>query len=463
MSKEQLNKILDKSVYNNIVLKNDINTKSINKALILVKKYIIKHKKILVGGMSIDMALRKKGSKLYSDDEIPDYDIIIPTFHIDAYDIANILIKNGLSNIGVIGGLHPSTMRVRVNFIPVMDCTYIPKNLYNILPTLDYGKFIIIHPFYQYIDQHLSLSMPYKDPPRETIMNRWEKDMTRYDLLYKKYPLLNENPQKQDFGSYEFKFKTNQFKHQCLGGFVALIYWTNLARNMGFKNKYMPQNTGGIINEHKIEINISTKTHGFTLFSDNLWGFMEKLQEKRTSIEWINAILDKLPRKILISNKWEIFDNKGSLITAHKPWKIDVWVTNIQYIMNYMLTYYIIYKYTNKIDMIYNFYISYLICRDIIIWASNKYYESSNDKYLKFLPTAEIYGSDNWSTSYLLSRQKIKIQLKEEKDPHILYTPKNAYPEKEIEDIFYTFDPTKSPIYQFDGKETGMFNPKVLP
>ena len=58
-----------------------------------VKLLIIERKRILVGGMSIDYALKKKGYLLYDDNEIPDYDFFSPEFHKDAYDLAKVLRK----------------------------------------------------------------------------------------------------------------------------------------------------------------------------------------------------------------------------------------------------------------------------------------------------------------------------------------------------------------------------------
>ena len=170
--------------YENLVIKNDKFTQDTQLALGIVKKYIIENKLIVVGGMSIDYALRLKGSKLYDDDSLPDYDFYSYQYNFDAYQIAERLHSIGLNHVSVINANHTSTMRVRVNYTVVADVTYVPKNIFDSLPFIMYRGIKIIHPHYQIIDQHRSLSMPYENTPWEVITHRWEKDAIRYEVLY---------------------------------------------------------------------------------------------------------------------------------------------------------------------------------------------------------------------------------------------------------------------------------------
>ena len=110
-----LPKFKDAQVYKTIIFNTDSDKNMVLKALEIVKLFIIKNKRILVGGMSIDLALRKKGKQLYPDNTLPDYDFFSPEFHRDAYNIACELSGAGLNNISVINAYHASTMRVRSN------------------------------------------------------------------------------------------------------------------------------------------------------------------------------------------------------------------------------------------------------------------------------------------------------------------------------------------------------------
>ena len=181
-----------------ILFNHNFQKDTLDKALDYVKDYIKKHKLILVGGQAIDYALRKKKSKLYDDNHLVDLDFY-SSYHVkDAYDIGEALsdmFPDG--NVSVINALHTSTMRVRINFQEVADITYVPEVLYKKLPTIMYDGYRIIHPHYQMIDQHRSLSLPFENPPFETALHRWKKDIVRYHLLKKFYPIVIDKKKKK--------------------------------------------------------------------------------------------------------------------------------------------------------------------------------------------------------------------------------------------------------------------------
>jgi hypothetical protein len=568
MSEEIISQIKDEAIYSNIIQKNDIYINIILKALNIVEKFIIDRNLVLVGGMAIDMALRKKGKHIYEDDAVPDYDFLSPEFHKDAYDLSKILVSQGFPEISVINARHPSTMRVRVNFISVADITYYPKNIYDMVPTLQYGKMRIIHPSFQYIDQHRSLSFPFEDPPLETIMQRWKKDTKRYDLLYNEYPLnINTTGHIQnefELRSEPFKFKTRILLDQCIGGFPAIIFWIQKALNSpngdefkskpGYKQFLNVYNVKlQVLTEDEINIQMPINTF-FTVLSDNLWALLPKLpvvkkenksmkkEQKEASKKevrkkgdekkgdekkedgkkedgkkedgkkedgkkedgkkedgkkedgkkgdekkedgkkevrkggkrrntkhgaqqsirqdgWYNAILDKFPRHVILSG-FEIFDNKGNLLSAHKPWEnVQIYFANLQSIMGYLLVLY--FWAPNPI-----WTILYHVCRDLVEWAAESYSDDANIDYLPFLPTPEVYGNYNWSDVYILGRTDFKIKIGELAQRPVLDRPKKIYPKpgEDIDPKVYEFKPELSPLYQFDGlRLTNSFQPCSLP
>jgi hypothetical protein len=195
---------MDKDDYETLLFENDFQKDIIENCLSIVKKFILDRQRILVGGMAIDFALRLKGNKLYNDNKLPDYDFWSPEFHKDAYDLSDILSKK-YDKVSAINAQHISTMRVRVNFVVVADITYCPLNLYNATKTLSYNGIRFIHPHYQMIDQHRALSLPYENPPRETIIGkRWKNDIERFDMLYKYYKIV-DNEFNYDEKLYEIK------------------------------------------------------------------------------------------------------------------------------------------------------------------------------------------------------------------------------------------------------------------
>lgn len=524
-------------VFTDIVRKKNIFTNDILAALTVVANFLKVNSHVIVGGQAIDFALRLRGTNIYDDDAIPDYDILSPNFHTDAYLLANQLIKHGLQGISVINALHPSTMKVRVNFTTVCDITYIPPNLYKILPTLNYSGFRIIHPSYQYIDQHRSLSHPYEGAPFITILHRLEKDMKRYDLLYSKYPFttgehkhapipegkhaqsekikdngLGANNNLALFDIEQYSFSSEILDNCCLNGYVALMYWFHKAKNINFTSalgipKQLLECT---FSEKNITCAVPSHLYGITISTDIIFEIIENIQKNFPTMQfnhkYKNPILDKVKRKVLMkyvpndskpdadssqkyTSKWEIFDTKGLMIAAYKPWsEINLWIGNIQLIMLYAMTYYWIFsckkkyikhtldKAPSNISRINTarakaelYKLMYLLCRELVAWAAKGYINdtSRRDEYKLFLPTEETYGLYNWSDRYKISRQRFKIALQEAEEPTFKLLPRAAYPADNIlidlDNPAYSFDIAQSEIFELDGKTVKQFQPIILP
>ena len=58
--------------------KRDVDGALLDRALEIVRAFIVERGLVLYGGTAIDRALRLKGSKLYPDEERPDYDVYSP-------------------------------------------------------------------------------------------------------------------------------------------------------------------------------------------------------------------------------------------------------------------------------------------------------------------------------------------------------------------------------------------------
>jgi hypothetical protein len=164
------------------------NVSELKDALVEVYKYIIKTNSILVGGMALDSALQLKGDKIYDQRvTVPDYDFMNPDSVNISYDLVDVLHKKGFSNVDVVKAVHTTTMRVRVNWYVVADITYIPKDIFDKISTLEFKGMRTIHPAYTMMDQLDSLSRPYVNPPLEVALGRWEKDWKRMKLISKYY------------------------------------------------------------------------------------------------------------------------------------------------------------------------------------------------------------------------------------------------------------------------------------
>lgn len=171
----------------------NFNRPTIERALDITADYVAQYKLILTGGTAIDMALRSKGTSIYDENALPDYDIISDRNLDYATALAEILCKEGIRDINVINAIHITTVRVRCKNITLLDATYLPKCLMERIPYLDIGKFRLVHPDYQKIDQRLSLATLMADTGASlNIFNRLTKDIKRNSILREHFD-MNES------------------------------------------------------------------------------------------------------------------------------------------------------------------------------------------------------------------------------------------------------------------------------
>lgn len=177
--------------YEVVAQSRDADGPMVDRALDIVRRFIIDRDLILFGGLAIDYALRLRGSRIYPDDERPDFDFLSPRSVDDAYDLADILVKAGFEGIGAVRGIHVQTMKVRTDFIWVADIGYAPKEAFDRIPTLQWKGMRFAHPDYQRMDQHLAFCFPFNGPPREDVFHRWKKDLKRFNLFEEHYPITH--------------------------------------------------------------------------------------------------------------------------------------------------------------------------------------------------------------------------------------------------------------------------------
>lgn len=172
-----------------VVQRRDVDGPMVDRALEIVKKFIVERRLLIFGGLAIDYALRLKGKSIYPDDQRPDFDFLSPNSVDDAYDLADILYKAGFSGVGVVRGIHVQTMRVKVDFVWVADIGYVPAEVYKRIAHLDYMDMKIVHPDFQRMDMHLAFCFPFNNPPGENVFYRWRKDLKRFNMLEAQYPI----------------------------------------------------------------------------------------------------------------------------------------------------------------------------------------------------------------------------------------------------------------------------------
>jgi Poly(A) polymerase catalytic subunit len=216
--------------YENIALRHDPVYIGVEKVVDVLKEFIVKHGLIIYGGLAIDYALRMHDDRLYPDDLLQvDYDFFSPDNVHHAYQLANIFYKvvsdmttaEDAEGVRAINATHVKTLRVDIrdnHFLA--DLSYVPADLFPLLPTLEYDGIKFIHPDYQRTDIHHSLAFPYQNAPMEVISNRWKKDLTRFNMLVKYYPIEYTDLSTVKQGGAKKVVSTSYAKY-ILGGFHA--------------------------------------------------------------------------------------------------------------------------------------------------------------------------------------------------------------------------------------------------
>ena len=247
----------------------------------------------------------------------------------------------------------------------------------------------IIHPDYQRLDLHASLSFPLANAPLEAIFSRLSKDISRFNKLDKYYPIgsgfesTGENtPIQMHKYTIPHEYKKYTFTGLAAYGIICVVLGrknaTEFTRGFSFLT----------IND-EVEI-----VH--TDFD------MVIKEEKLEDIHYYNKYINILP-SMAVGKKGginvKIHNMAGKRIAAHtityREHKLRI--TNIQYIlMNFLANAYI---HDGPIRT------TYLeLYKDLISLTTNPTHEF-------LLPTYKTYGAENISEANEISLNKIEIDM----------------------------------------------------
>lgn len=431
--------MVDVGYYENIVNNNRDNKDIIFRALDIVRKFIIDEQLILKGGMAIDYALKLKGKFIYDDNQTPDYDFITPTPAEHAYKLGKILCAENFPNISCIPALYVTTMKVRLDFEPVADLDYCPKNVYDKIPTINFNGMRIIHPHYQIMDMHISLSIPYKYPGMETIFFRWKKDMKRYDLLYEEYPIIpyiSLNPPRDNLSldmSREFRSQRKQLAKKMALPLEKIIIDTKDFKDCCFSG------WGAVdyeYNNDKLILHIP-RGEPVSICAYNIKDFLK--DKDASNAKYYNSYVGKLPMSVKFIYKGiniEVFDTTGWKLSAHTlSKKHNVWMCNLQWCMLYFL-----WKVSNTQIPSIKFMAEefYIKCR----------YKIMEDDSLG--PSVEVYGDVEVSLDTINAKRREYNNIYNIKE---VLQPPRAYPKLPQCLINATFNYNESPYFGTDGEE----------
>lgn len=296
----------------------DFNRPTIERALDITANYVSTHKLILTGGTAIDMALRSKGTSIYDENALPDYDIISEHNLNHATALAEILCKEGFRDINAINAIHITTVRVRIKNVTLLDATYLPPNLMERVPYLDIGRFRLVHPNYQKVDQRLSLSTLMSDTGASlNIFNRMVKDIKRNEILRQHFEmsLPDEKQQISDIKIFTNRVKVSKSLlnidpdhmeridpncfiytgNTCIGGFLAYaLYYDQYCKTHKPLEGTIDPNIK--ITKDTIEFDLPKDT-GISILNcaDNIEQTLEKLSGSKKTFDKFNALANLKP------------------------------------------------------------------------------------------------------------------------------------------------------------------------
>lgn len=467
--------------YKDISEKRSASFSEIDRALEVVKKFIIDEQLVIFGGFAIDINLKLAGHPgIYASDAVPDYDFISPDFYNHSNKLAQILQSLKFENVSSINASHFNSRRVRVNFFSVADISYSPLNVYKKIPKIiiktddkDLKKFNglrIVHPDWQRMDLHRSFNVPFSNPPQEVILHRLEKDMKRFRLVDHEFP-IKFNKKLADMKLTKIvKIDLKILENTCLTGMIGYSVMYNTI--ISFIEKYKkPINDNGFndfIKEKLSECVLSNISSDFklslssnwnesiSLLTDDFPSVLKKIPAGKT--QYFNKFLDNVKYRSIQTDNFEILDSKGELVPCYNLGKMlnndlmkNIHVAHPNHIMLYFLQKYFT---TDNLD-----YLSLYISMKNIVGIAEKIYLSVKDpKYdeFPFFVSDMVYGSYNWSSDYIANiREKVYFISNIPQEHQIKYRPPfGYYPERSNEYPAFTPD---NELYKMDGSETTEF------
>jgi hypothetical protein len=493
--------------YETIAEKHEVLHEKIEKALTIVREFIVKKKLIIYGGMSIDLSLKLAGDKgIYSEDVTPDYDFMSPNMYEDSIELADVLHKAGLPQISAINAYHITTRRVRVQFRVVADITYVPKNIFDKLPTLKYKDILIIHPLFQRLDFHMAFAFPFNNAPNEVIFGRSSKDQTRFRLLDAKYSIRPDpksmNLLKKEFSEADLSRVQFHVPKDCvIGGVVVYAFLYDLmGKLLGNGSDLVPilkESATLVLLEEEYKKLVPTSLeisqdmflvvfpksinpiltfvtdHPMDIFPSVGSSFyspsgMKRKKEPEVKVigeQFYNRFLEiksRFRRVIIQQNETtnitiDLLDNYGALFPVFKISEIanelhkysTSWslATNSWLIANiqHTLAQLLLPHFSNN-TMSTNLYWSLMR----LVWMAEQIVNvlpiDKKPTFLKFMPyflTAQTYGSRNWDQTY--------VAIKQEQVGHSPRPPRGYYPDKGKEPEKFSY--AESWAFKTDGEK----------
>jgi len=283
------------------------NSPEIKRIIGIVENFLRKKQLVCYGGTAINNILPKQDQFYNKDVEIPDYDFYSPNALENAKELVDIYIENGFIEVEAKAGQHHGTFKVFVNFIPVADISFIPKELFAAIKkeSIKVAGILYAPPNLLRMGMYLELSRPAGD------VSRWEKVLKRLTLLNKHYPLQGKQCSDINFQrKMEDNNQGNEIYENVLHTLIdqGVVFFGGYALSM--YSQYMPNHL-----KHKLE-----KIPDFDVLSEEPMLTAQIVKERLADINAKNVKIIKRPGiGEIIAPHYEVKVDKETIVFIYEP------------------------------------------------------------------------------------------------------------------------------------------------
>jgi hypothetical protein len=342
----------------------------------------------------------------------------------------------------------------------IADIAYMPQSIFDRLPTLTYEGMKIIHPNFQRIDQHRALSVPYENPPNEVIFHRWEKDIKRFNILDKYYPvsmpktaMLPEKQIKIEESHRDFVLHGTAAYACMMKCLIDLV--DEVKKQKGKSHPVMPKDIHDNVMSDDFAFNTEKTENMLTIIHHTPTSVITPIGASRTCYNPYMTLSDKIvingaamPYGICIYDSSNVLVSMSVLKIQNKRIRF----TSVQHQMMYFMAMSL--KNEGKLaDYYMTYYVSCLniikYAEDLIVWLRENTKISAdviNDiiNNSPFFLTVRVYGIRNYNLAYEVLKNGADLAVGKIVVP--IKTPKNYHPSNS--DDVPKFNYAEAPLYQ---------------
>jgi hypothetical protein len=203
-----------------------------------ILNFIKTKKRIMYGGYALNYLIKNRNENdiIYNYYTIADTEFYTYTPVTDIVELCDMLHKKGYKYVQGKDAGHSETYKIYVNFVNYCDISYMPKFIYDNIPTIKEGGFTIIHPHIMLVDKFRMFNNPM------TASWRFDKEVKRSNLILKYFPLskidctLNKYNINKTILDYIRKNILPKYEKTIVLGYYAYFYYMYVSKLEGDKD-----------------------------------------------------------------------------------------------------------------------------------------------------------------------------------------------------------------------------------